>query len=85
MQENPKEQNVQTNHPLHFHDPATKPKHGWFVFSAKFVMIYIQALGAWISYKAGVSKLRHSDQKRPAKSFHPAREGILSMIKKIIH
>jgi len=34
------------------------------------------------SSKTGASKLRPTDQMRPVKPFHPAREAILSMMKK---
>ena len=36
------------------------------------------------NFSPAVSKLRPAGQMRPAKSFHPAREAILSMMKKIM-
>jgi len=44
MPENARDQKVQTKPPPHSHNPATKPKRGWFLFVIKFVIIYKDAL-----------------------------------------
>jgi len=48
-------------------------------------MLYFSVCCVQLCYSCstGVSKLQPAGQMRPAKTFHPAREAVLSMMKKI--